>query len=33
MTGGPPSGRLLSQLINHQPTAFNAAAYGPQRFA
>jgi D-amino-acid dehydrogenase len=32
MTGGPPSGRLLSQLINHQPTAFNAAAYGPQRF-
>jgi glycine/D-amino acid oxidase-like deaminating enzyme len=33
MTGGPPSGRLLSQLINHQPTAFDAAAYGPQRFA
>jgi glycine/D-amino acid oxidase-like deaminating enzyme len=33
MTGGPPSGRLLSQLINHQPTAFNVAAYGPQRFA
>jgi D-amino-acid dehydrogenase len=33
MTGGPPSGRLVSQLINHQPTAFNAAAYGPQRFA
>jgi D-amino-acid dehydrogenase len=33
MTGGPPSGRLLSQLINHQPTAFTAAAYGPQRFA
>ena len=33
MTGGPPSGRLLSQLINHQPTAFNAAVYGPQRFA
>jgi D-amino-acid dehydrogenase len=32
MTGGPPSGRLLSQLINHQPTAFNAAAYGPRRF-
>lgn len=33
MTGGPPSGRLLSQLINHRPTAFNPAAYGPQRFA
>ncbi|MGZ3340271.1 MAG: NAD(P)/FAD-dependent oxidoreductase [Reyranella sp.] len=33
MTGGPPSGRLLSQLINHQPTAFDAGAYGPQRFA
>ncbi len=33
MTGGPPSGRLLSQLINHQPTVFNVAAYGPQRFA
>ena len=33
MTGGPPSGRLLSQLMNRQPTAFNAAAYGPQRFA
>jgi D-amino-acid dehydrogenase len=33
MTGGPPSGRLLSQLINNKPAGLDAAAYGPQRFA
>jgi glycine/D-amino acid oxidase-like deaminating enzyme len=33
MTGGPPSGRLLSQLINGKPTELDAALYGPQRFA
>jgi glycine/D-amino acid oxidase-like deaminating enzyme len=33
MTGGPPSGRLISQLINGKPTAIDAAAYAPQRFA
>jgi D-amino-acid dehydrogenase len=32
MTGGPPSGRLISQLINGQPTGIDAAAYAPQRF-
>jgi glycine/D-amino acid oxidase-like deaminating enzyme len=32
MTGGPPSARLISQLINHQTTGINAAAYAPQRF-
>jgi D-amino-acid dehydrogenase len=33
MTGGPPSGRLISQLINGTPTAIDAAVYAPQRFA
>jgi D-amino-acid dehydrogenase len=33
MTGGPPSGRLISQLINGKPTAIDATAYAPQRFA
>ncbi len=33
MTGGPPSGRLISQLINGKPTAIDAKAYAPQRFA
>jgi hypothetical protein len=31
MTGGPPSGRPISQLINGKPTAIDAAAYAPQR--
>jgi glycine/D-amino acid oxidase-like deaminating enzyme len=30
MTGGPPSGRPISQLINGKPTAIDAAAYAPQ---
>lgn len=33
MTGGPPSARLISRLINRQPTGIDAAAYAPQRFA
>ena len=33
MTGGPPSGRLISRLINRQTTGIDAAAYAPQRFA
>ena len=33
MTGGPPSGRLVSQLINRTRTDIDAAAYAPQRFA
>jgi D-amino-acid dehydrogenase len=33
MTGGPPSGRLVSRLIGRQATGLNAAAYGPQRFS
>jgi D-amino-acid dehydrogenase len=33
MTGGPPSGRLLSQLINKTRTDIDAVAYAPQRFA
>jgi glycine/D-amino acid oxidase-like deaminating enzyme len=33
MTGGPPTGRLLSRLIGGEPTGLNAAAYRPQRFA
>ncbi|MBV8406610.1 MAG: FAD-dependent oxidoreductase, partial [Alphaproteobacteria bacterium] len=33
MTGGPPSGRLVSQLINRAPTAIDAKLYAPQRFA
>jgi glycine/D-amino acid oxidase-like deaminating enzyme len=33
MTGGPPSARLLSRLINRQATGIDAAAYAPQRFA
>ena len=33
MTGGPPSGRLIAQLINGKPTAIDASAYAPQRFA
>jgi D-amino-acid dehydrogenase len=33
MTGGPPSARLLSRLINRQPTGIDATAYAPQRFA
>ena len=32
MTGGPPSARLISQLINGQATGIDAAAYAPQRF-
>jgi len=33
MTGGPPSARMISQLINRQTTDINAAAYAPQRFS
>jgi D-amino-acid dehydrogenase len=33
MTGGPPSARLIAQLINGKPTGIDAAAYAPQRFA
>lgn len=32
MTGGPPSGRLLSQLVNGQPPGFDAAPYAVDRF-
>lgn len=32
MTGGPPSGRLVSRLINRQAAGINVAAYAPQRF-
>jgi D-amino-acid dehydrogenase len=32
MTGGPPSGRLVSRLINKEPTGLDASAYAPQRF-
>jgi D-amino-acid dehydrogenase len=32
MTGGPPSGRIVSHLINKQPAGLDAAAYAPQRF-
>ena len=32
MTGGPPSGRLLSRLINKQPADLDVSAYAPQRF-
>jgi glycine/D-amino acid oxidase-like deaminating enzyme len=33
MTGGPPSARLISRLINSQATGIDAAAYAPQRFS
>jgi D-amino-acid dehydrogenase len=33
MTGGPPSGRLVSQLINRQPPGIDARLYAPQRFS
>lgn len=32
MTGGPPSARLISRLINRQATGIDAAPYAPQRF-
>ncbi len=32
MTGGPPSARLVSRLINRQATGIDAAPYAPQRF-
>ncbi|MFO1160508.1 MAG: FAD-binding oxidoreductase [Reyranellaceae bacterium] len=32
MTGGPPSGRLVAQLVNRQPTAIAPAPYSPARF-
>jgi D-amino-acid dehydrogenase len=32
MTGSPPSGRLLMQIINSQPLAFDAAPYAVDRF-
>jgi len=32
MTGGPPSGRLVSRLVNKEPTGLDVATYGPQRF-
>ena len=32
MTGGPPSGRLVAQLITGQPTGIDAAPYAAQRF-
>ena len=32
MTGGPPSGRLVAQLITGQPTGIDAAPYAVQRF-
>ena len=32
MTGGPPSARLISRLINRQTTGIDAAPYAPRRF-
>jgi len=32
MTGGPPSGRLVAQMINRQPAAIALAPYSPARF-
>jgi D-amino-acid dehydrogenase len=32
MTGGPPSGRLVANLINRQPTSIASAPYSPARF-
>jgi glycine/D-amino acid oxidase-like deaminating enzyme len=32
MTGGPPSGRLVSRLINRQEPGMDPAPYGPTRF-
>lgn len=32
MSGGPPSGRLLSRLITGQPSVIDAAPYGMRRF-
>ncbi len=32
MTGGPPSGRLVANLINRQATGLDAARYSPARF-
>jgi len=32
MTGAPPSGRLLAELITNQPTFIDAATYAPTRF-
>ena len=32
MTGGPPSGRLVSHLVNKEPTGLDASLYAPQRF-
>ncbi len=32
MTGGPPSGRLVANLINRQPVGLDAARYSPARF-
>jgi D-amino-acid dehydrogenase len=33
MTGGPPSGRLVAQLINRQSPGLDSKLYAPQRFA
>jgi len=32
MTGGPPSGRLVSRLVNQEPPGLDASLYAPQRF-
>jgi len=32
MTGGPPSGRLLSRMINQQNPGIDPAPYAPTRF-
>jgi D-amino-acid dehydrogenase len=33
MTGGPPSGRLVAQLINRAASGLDAKLYAPQRFS
>jgi D-amino-acid dehydrogenase len=32
MTGGPPSGRFIANLINGRSTGLDAARYSPARF-
>ncbi|HYX02373.1 MAG TPA: FAD-dependent oxidoreductase [Reyranella sp.] len=32
MTGGPPSGRLVSRLVNQEPPGLDTSLYAPQRF-
>src|SRR5262249_4295130 len=33
MTGGPPSGRLVSRLVNQEPPGLDTSLYAPQRFS